>query len=209
VFVKVRHIQRGNKNNWHVNAPSDIAAKYLSTEDRASLPRILQFSSEDKYTKYEICELFAEIMGLSLVNMKANNEGNDPKASVQRPYDCHLSTKALKDIGIEVFTQNFKDWWRRECRAYRKWNTGAKTASKAAKGSVSILVNSVCVELQLLTSQLKLVDEWYTNQGISRHTNSNDQILNRINALISSRRYNLTRRWLACNMWHKIHMERC
>jgi S-adenosylmethionine synthetase len=59
-------------------------------------------------------------MGLSLVNMKANNEGNDPKASVQRPYDCHLSTKALKDIGIEVFTQNFKDWWRRECRAYRK-----------------------------------------------------------------------------------------
>lgn len=80
----------------------------------------MQFSSEDKFTKYEICELFAEIMGLSIANMKANTEGNDPKASVQRPYDCHLSTKALKDIGIDVFAQDFKAWWRRECRAFRR-----------------------------------------------------------------------------------------
>lgn len=30
---------------------------------------------------------------------------------VVRPYDCHLSTKALKDIGIPVHTVSFKDWW--------------------------------------------------------------------------------------------------
>lgn len=58
-------------------------------------------------------------MGFSLDNMKANTEGNDPKAAVQRPYDCHLSTKALKDLGINVATQDFKGWWRRECRAVR------------------------------------------------------------------------------------------
>ena len=51
-------------------------------------------------TKYEICEKFGEIMGLSIKDIEANAEGNDPNASVQRPYDCHLSTKALRDLWI-------------------------------------------------------------------------------------------------------------
>lgn len=102
------------------NFIADIAAKYLSTSDKESLPTTFQFSSEDKYTKYEICQLFAEIMGLPLDNMKPNTGGNDPNSTAQRPYDCHLSTKALKDIGIPVHTQDFKGWWRRECRATRR-----------------------------------------------------------------------------------------
>jgi S-adenosylmethionine synthetase len=64
--------------------------------------------------------LFADIMGLPLDNMKANTEGNDPNASVKRPYDCHLSSQALKDLGINVATMDFKGWWRREARAFRK-----------------------------------------------------------------------------------------
>lgn len=100
---------------------SDVAIKYLSTSEaeRASLPRILQMSSEEQYTKYEMCKLFAEILGVPLDNMEANTEGNDPNASVQRPYDCHLSTKAVKDLGIDVSTQDFVGWWRRELRAFR------------------------------------------------------------------------------------------
>lgn len=101
------------------NPRLDVAVKYLESQDRTSLPRVLQFSSEDKYTKYEICQLFAEIMGLNIDNMEANAEGNDPNASVQRPYDCHLSTKALRDLGIDVSTQDFVGWWRREMRAFR------------------------------------------------------------------------------------------
>jgi dTDP-4-dehydrorhamnose reductase len=85
------------------------------------LPSILHFSSEDRFTKYEICELFADIMGLSLANMRPLTEGDKADAgAVQRPYDCHLSTKALKDVGIDVETQDFKGWWRRECRAVRR-----------------------------------------------------------------------------------------
>jgi len=98
----------------------DLAAKYLDVEDKSTLPTILQFSSEDKFTKYEICELFAEIMDLPLDGMVANTEGNDSNASVQRPYDCHLSSKALKDLGIDIHTMDFKGWWRREARAFRK-----------------------------------------------------------------------------------------
>jgi S-adenosylmethionine synthetase len=59
-------------------------------------------------------------MGLPLEGMKANTEGNDPNASVQRPYDCHLSSKALEELGIDVETMDFRAWWRREVKAYRK-----------------------------------------------------------------------------------------
>ena len=92
----------------------------LGTEKERELPRVLQFSSEDKYTKYEICQVFGEIMGLPIDGIEPNTEGNDPNASVQRPYDCHLSTRALKELGIDVSTQDFVGWWRREMRAFRK-----------------------------------------------------------------------------------------
>ncbi|KAI1169307.1 hypothetical protein F5B18DRAFT_17672 [Nemania serpens] len=98
----------------------DVAAKYLNTEERSALPRILQFSSEDKFTKYEICQTFAEIMGLPISTIEPNAEGNDPNAAVQRPYDCHLSTAALKQVGIDVSTQDFVGWWRWQVRAFRK-----------------------------------------------------------------------------------------
>lgn len=100
-----------------------MAVHYLSALESGSsshLPKILQFSSEDKYTKYEMCQLFAEILGLPLEGMEPNTEGNDPNASVQRPYDCHLSTRVLKELGIDVSTQDFEGWWRRELRAFRK-----------------------------------------------------------------------------------------
>ena len=90
----------------------DISTKYIEeAKTNHNLPRILQFSSEDRLTKYQICEAFAEIMGLPLDGLKPERAGNDPNAKVQRPYDTHLSTKALRDIGITVRTQNFKDWW--------------------------------------------------------------------------------------------------
>lgn len=89
----------------------DIAEKYLAADDRPALPAILQFSSEDRYTKYEICQLLAEIMGLPINGIVPNKQGNDPNASVQRPYDCHLTTKELKDLGIDISTQGFKEWW--------------------------------------------------------------------------------------------------
>ncbi|KPM36374.1 hypothetical protein AK830_g10191 [Neonectria ditissima] len=99
----------------------DISEKYLSAgSDTKTLPRILQFTSEDKMTKYEICQEFGDIMGLSTSGIEANTEGNDPNASVQRPYDCHLSTQALKDLGIDVSTSDFRGWWRREVHAFRK-----------------------------------------------------------------------------------------
>ena len=91
----------------------DVAIKYLEAGDKLSkMPKILQFSSEDRFTRYGICELFAEIMGLPIEGkIEATKIGGDPSASVQRPYDTHLSSQRLKDLGIKVHTQDFKAWW--------------------------------------------------------------------------------------------------
>ena len=90
----------------------DIATRYHGLgEARVAMPKILQFSSEDRFTKYQICQTFAEIMGLPLNGMVANSVGNDPHAAVQRPYDAHLSTRSLKELGIDVRTVDFRDWW--------------------------------------------------------------------------------------------------
>lgn len=111
---------RGKMDDWAKRYPTntedvarvcvDTATRYLDGEQQG-LPKILQFSSEDCYTKYEICELFADILGLSLDGIVPDKAGNDPNASVQRPYNTHLSNQVLKDIGISVATQEFKAWW--------------------------------------------------------------------------------------------------
>lgn len=89
----------------------DIVIKYLKQKDQIqNLPHILQFSSEDRMTKYQICEKLAEVQGWSLPGMIRNTQGNEP-GGVQRPYDTHLSTKALVDLGIDVRTMDFVAWW--------------------------------------------------------------------------------------------------
>jgi S-adenosylmethionine synthetase len=102
---------------------ADVAALYTSKAEAgeaATLPPILQFSSEDMYTKYEMCELFAQILGLGLDGMERDTKGNEGNTGVQRPFDCHLSTRALRELGIEVHTQDFKGWWRWELHAVRR-----------------------------------------------------------------------------------------
>lgn len=89
----------------------DIAIKYLDTANAVALPKILQFSSEDRLTKFGMCQLFADVLGLPLIGMEAQSGAPDPTASVQRPFDTHLSTQTLKDLGIKVHTQDFSAWW--------------------------------------------------------------------------------------------------
>lgn len=108
--------------NWALRYPTntsdvgrvcrDIATLYLDpgSVDR-QLPNVLQFSSEDKMTKWEIVNVFADIMGLPLDGMRPFVPDEDAGDGVKRPYDCHLDTQALKDLGIDVGTVGFQFWW--------------------------------------------------------------------------------------------------
>lgn len=123
MVYKAQDLNSGiNMDDWAQRYPTntedvarvckDIAEKYLQEKDDiSSLPRILQFSSEDQMTKYEICEKLAQILGVPLPGMVRNKQGNDPNATVQRPFNTKLSTKELRDLGIDVWTQDFVAWW--------------------------------------------------------------------------------------------------
>lgn len=75
------------------------------------LPGILQFSSEDQMTKWQMVQTFADIMGLPLDGMEPFKPDDTEVEGVKRPYDCHLDTSALKDLEINVGTVNFRTWW--------------------------------------------------------------------------------------------------
>ena len=102
----------------------DISKLYLSVlasgdaKAKSKLPFIVQFSSEDRMTKYEISQIFAEIMGLNIDGMLADKDGGGGGGTM-RPYECHLDTTGLKELGIDVGTVNFVAWWRREVKAFR------------------------------------------------------------------------------------------
>ncbi|KAF2448917.1 NAD(P)-binding protein [Karstenula rhodostoma CBS 690.94] len=98
----------------------DLATLYLDpANEERELPSVLQFSSEDRMTKWGIVNVFAEIMGLPLDGMEPFVPEEKPGDGVKRPYDCHLDTGALKDLGINVGTVNFQFWWRKEVGAFR------------------------------------------------------------------------------------------
>ena len=121
-------------DDWAIHYPTntedvarvclDIAKLYGSREGKdglAKLPSILQFSSEDRMTKYEITQKFGEIMGLPLDGVVPDQEDGKPESDENlRPYDCHLDTSELKQLGIDVSTMDFVAWWRREVGAYRR-----------------------------------------------------------------------------------------
>ncbi|KIW68750.1 dTDP-4-dehydrorhamnose reductase [Phialophora macrospora] len=98
----------------------DIAKLYTASPHPERLPRVLQFSSEDRMTKYEIVLKFAEIMGLPADGIVADKDGGKPGPDgTLRPYDCHLDTSELQALAIDVGTVDFVAWWRRYVGAYR------------------------------------------------------------------------------------------
>ncbi|KAH7135258.1 hypothetical protein B0J11DRAFT_156221 [Dendryphion nanum] len=98
----------------------DISTVYLGPSNTARpLPNVLQFTSEDQMTKWDIVKIFSEIMGLPLDGLEPFKPEADPKNAVQRPYDCHLDTSALTELDIDVSTVDFRVWWRREVHAFR------------------------------------------------------------------------------------------
>ena len=76
------------------------------------LPQILHFTAEQPYTKYEMCRVFADILGLNVdealvpdvPDVPDASDGTDDTstttitATLQRPYDTHLDVSATKRV---------------------------------------------------------------------------------------------------------------
>jgi S-adenosylmethionine synthetase len=100
---------------------TDISKLYLSQNDEGKvsiggkteqkLPELLQFSGQAKFTKYEMTELFGEILGLPIDNLDRHDPSKDDAGAVGRPFDSKLDTTVLKNLGIDVSNQSFAGWW--------------------------------------------------------------------------------------------------
>ncbi|KAF9160339.1 hypothetical protein DFQ26_005653 [Actinomortierella ambigua] len=77
--------------------------------EKVFISGILHFSAEEKFTKYEMCEVIARALDTSIDHLQANAVA--PKANeTPRPYDCHLSNRCLKGLGINTTCVKFEDW---------------------------------------------------------------------------------------------------
>ncbi|KAK9457575.1 hypothetical protein V1511DRAFT_494024 [Dipodascopsis uninucleata] len=111
-------------DNWQIRYPtntSDVARVIKSISDLAMqgtmIPNILHFSSDERFTKYEICQIFGEILGVPIGHLKRIDsypEVSRTPSGIVRPYNTQLSVQLLKDIGIDCSSVDFREWWKKE-----------------------------------------------------------------------------------------------
>ncbi|KAF9356770.1 hypothetical protein BGX26_004790 [Mortierella sp. AD094] len=103
-------------DHYAIRYPTNVAdvarvIKDLSIKvrhEKVFISGILHFSGEEKYTKYEICEVIAKASGASLDHLKPVDVA--PMDGTTRPYDCHLSNRCLNGIGINTHCVKFSEW---------------------------------------------------------------------------------------------------
>ena len=99
----------------HIDPPSALS--------NTAIPRILHFSAPEPFTKYEICLIYALILGLPHSHIIPDDQPPSGAAAAARPKDCQLDTseteKVLKEgVGEEGVESGlgcvlFEEWWRR------------------------------------------------------------------------------------------------
>jgi len=99
----------------------DIANFLVRLSDNTGkkpIPSILHYSSAEPYTKYEICLVFAKILGLPHGHIIAEADPPTGAGATTRPKDCNLYTKDTEDLGLEedgdggpLGLSLFEEWW--------------------------------------------------------------------------------------------------
>ena len=85
---------------------------FLISALKKTIPPIIHYSGDEPFTKYEMCLVFAKILGLPHKHIDPVSEpptGN----TVTRPRDCHLYTRETEDLGVEggLGLSLFEEWW--------------------------------------------------------------------------------------------------
>jgi len=91
----------------------DIANFFLRlTALKKHIPPILHYSGDEPFTKYEMCLIFAKILGLPHKHIVPDAE--PPTGNGQtRPRNAQLYTKETEDLGVEggLGLSLFEEWW--------------------------------------------------------------------------------------------------
>lgn len=92
-------------------AGQKISCLIRSPEHSKPIPRILHYTGEEPYTKYEMCLVFAKLLGLPHGHIIP--QADVPKDVTTRPYDCHLDVRETEALGLEggLNQSLFEEWW--------------------------------------------------------------------------------------------------
>ncbi|KAI8842925.1 hypothetical protein BC829DRAFT_420212 [Chytridium lagenaria] len=87
-----------------------IASMIQNHQSGKTLSGVYHFSATERMTKYGMCAIFADILGVSISHIE--RQSDPPKdALASRPTDAQLSTRRLQDAGIDVSHVNFLEWF--------------------------------------------------------------------------------------------------
>ncbi|KAJ7108538.1 hypothetical protein C8R44DRAFT_802985 [Mycena epipterygia] len=77
------------------------------------IPTILHYSAAEPFTKYEMCLIFAKILGLPHSHIIPDAEPPTGPGATTRPRDCKLYTQETEDLGLEdgLGLSLFEEWW--------------------------------------------------------------------------------------------------
>ncbi|GLB42055.1 putative rmlD substrate binding domain [Lyophyllum shimeji] len=81
------------------------------------IPPILHYSAAEPFTKYEICLVFAKILGLPHGHIIPDAEPPSGPGATTRPRDCQLYTRETEDLRIgeegdpSLGLSLFEEWW--------------------------------------------------------------------------------------------------
>ncbi|KAF8348671.1 NAD dependent epimerase/dehydratase [Amanita rubescens] len=76
------------------------------------LPPILHYSAAEPYTKYEICLVFAKVLGLSHKHIIPQADPPADPGATKRPRNCQLDTRETEGlVGGGLDLSLFEEWW--------------------------------------------------------------------------------------------------
>lgn len=82
------------------------------------VPRILHYSGAEPFTKYEMCLVFSQILGVPHKHIIADTDAPTGIGATSRPRDCHLDCRETEALRIEgaMGLTGFEEWWTKRLR---------------------------------------------------------------------------------------------
>ncbi|KAG7094749.1 hypothetical protein E1B28_005566 [Marasmius oreades] len=122
VLVDVVQDQTGKQYNMdhyatryptNVEDIGDFLVRLSDLPQNQPIPQILHYSAAEPFTKYEMCLIFAKILGVPHGHIIPDAEPPKGASAASRPRDCHLDTLKTEDLCVEggLGLSLFEEWW--------------------------------------------------------------------------------------------------
>jgi len=110
-------------DHWAQRYPTNVGdianflVRFSGRKEPIPASRILHYSGDECFTKYDICLKFAELLALPHSHIIADANPPSDADATKRPRDCRLDTTETAALGLVIGTGNplglskFEKWW--------------------------------------------------------------------------------------------------